>query len=115
MGAGICLEAMPEISAEALTAGSAALTPAGDIAAVRFSISARDPEGLEALRHARRSMLREEWTLGREPDEPSLEDVVFTATEVSWRGPRSQQEWCLRKLEELLSRANRTLAQLKSA
>ncbi len=72
-----------------------------------FRIHAADPEGLEALRHARRSMLREEWTKGREPGEPSLEDAIFSSTEVRWLVSPEQRTWCLQKLAELTARANR--------
>ena len=45
------------------------------------------PDSLEALRYARRSMLREEWTRGIEEGEPSLEEAIFSAFEVVWSVP----------------------------
>jgi hypothetical protein len=80
---------------------------------LRFLLSASGRRGLEALRHARRSFLREEWTRGREPDEPSLEDAVFSATEILWVVHPDQREWCLQKLEDLRQRANRLLNDTK--
>jgi hypothetical protein len=82
---------------------------------LRFSIETSQAEELEALRHARRSMLREEWTLGRDGDEPSLEDAVFTPSDISWRIPSEQRLWCLQKVEELTARANRFEADLPNA
>jgi hypothetical protein len=94
--------------------GSAALKPSPDsLLTLRLAISAPDPAGLEALRHARRSILREEWTLGREPDEPSLESAVFSATEVSWTVPLTQRQRCRERLLELETRANRALRELR--
>ena len=103
------LSASPsEDRADSATSGSSALElDPGAPVLLRFTISARDPAALEALRYARRSMLREEWTLGRSEDESSLQDAVFTATEVIWQVRRGEREACLRKLEDLVSRANR--------
>ena len=78
-----------------------------------FLVCADDQAALEALRYARRSMLREELTLGRESGEPSLEAAVFSAVEIAWTVPRSRREWCLKRLEELERRANRTLVELR--
>ena len=90
--------------------GSAALALAPDVPVVlRFAIAADDPKALEALRYARRSLLREEWTLGRNPEEPSLGEAVFTPTEVIWQVRRDQRDACLQKVEDLASRANRLL------
>ena len=76
---------------------------------LRFLLSADDDNSLEALREARRALLREEWTRGRDSDEPSLEEAVFSATEILWVVLPSQLEWCRKKLEELRLRANRLL------
>lgn len=92
--------------------GSNALAPSdGETVTLRFRITATDDEALEALRHARRSLLREEWTLGLDPDEPSLEEAVFSVADVVWTVRTSQREACLRKLGELTARAQRTLAE----
>jgi len=94
--------------------GSAALQLSADsLLTLRLAISTPDPAGLEALRHARRSILREEWTLGREPDEPSLESAIFSATEVSWTVPLTQRQRCRERLVELETRANRALRDLR--
>jgi len=82
---------------------------------LRFLLSASGETGLEALRNARRSLLREEWTRGREPDEPSLEEAVFSATEILWVVRPDQREWCLQKLEDLRQRANRLLSEMEAA
>jgi hypothetical protein len=80
---------------------------------LRFRLSA-DSDSLEALRYARRSMLREEWTRGIEDGEPSLEEAIFSAFEVVWSVPEEERERCREKLAELVERANRTLAELDS-
>lgn len=76
---------------------------------LRFLLSASGDDSMDALREARRALLREEWTRGRDADEPSLEEAVFSATEILWVILPSQRAWCLRKLEELRLRANRLL------
>ena len=81
---------------------------------LRFRIRATDDLGLEALRYARRAMLREEWTRGLEEGEPSLEDAVFSALEVVWSIPADERARCRAKLDELLERANRALAELSA-
>jgi hypothetical protein len=82
---------------------------------LRFLLSAHSPKGLDALRNARRALLREEWTRGRDPDEPPLEDAVFSATEILWAVRSDQRSWCLKKLEELLRRANQFLTDVPEA
>lgn len=82
---------------------------------LRFQIRAADLDSLEALRHARRSILREEWTRGRDEEEPSLEDAIFSPTEIIWPVRPEQKEWCRQKLEDLVARANRCLLEFKPA
>ncbi|HTO87163.1 MAG TPA: hypothetical protein VMR54_06490 [Thermoanaerobaculia bacterium] len=117
MGPEIRLQAVAEdLHSEAPADGSAALMPSREaLLTLRFAISTPDRHGLDALRHARRSMLREEWTLGRDPGEPSLEAAMFSSTEVAWTVPRSQRERCLERLTELERRANRALLELQSS
>jgi hypothetical protein len=79
---------------------------------LRFRLASTDSDSLEALRYARRSMLREEWTRGIEEDEPSLDEAVFSAFEVVWTVPEHERQRCREKLSELVERANRTLAEL---
>ena len=95
------------------SAGTAALSlaPAADVI-LRFAIVSTHPQGVDALRHARRTMLREEWTLGRDPDAPSLDGAVFSSSEISWSVPFSHRARCLELLVELERRANRALAEL---
>lgn len=103
-----------EGSGHSASEGSAALQTSPDfLLTLRVAISAPDPAGLEALRHARRSMLREEWTLGTDPGEASLESAIFSATEISWTVPFSQRDRCRERLVELEMRANRALQQLR--
>lgn len=78
---------------------------------LRFLLSATGEGSLEALRNARRSLLREEWTRGRAPEEPSLEDAVFSVKEILWVVRPDQRLWCLEKLEELRRRANLLLTE----
>lgn len=99
------------------------LAPSGDSAAprlmhsrvtVRARLSSSDAGTLEALRYARRAMLREEWTRGADEDEPTLEDAVFSAYDVVWAVPEHERERCLEKLDELIRRANRALHELSA-
>jgi hypothetical protein len=92
--------------------GSSALELAPEMT-LRFGIETDDPEDLEALRHARRSMLREEWTRGRDGEEPSLEDAMFSPAEISWTIRPEQRPWCLQKVGELVGRANRAISELQ--
>ena len=80
---------------------------------LRFGIETDDQDDLEALRHARRSMLREEWTRGRDGEEPSLEEAVFSPAEISWTIRPEQREWCLQKVQDLVARANRATSELQ--
>ena len=79
---------------------------------LRCRLLATDGPSLEALRYARRAMLREEWTLGPEEDEPSLEDAVFSAFEVTWPMRASQSGRGRARLAELVERANRARREL---
>jgi hypothetical protein len=97
----------------AIAVGSALPKPDPDSAVTLcFAIASSDPAGLDAIRHARRSMLREEWTLGREPGEPSFETAMFSAEEIRWTVPLSQRAHCLERLAELEARAIRALREL---
>ncbi len=87
--------------------------PNGSTLTLRFLLSAEGQEELEALRNARRSLLREEWTRGRDSDEPSLEDAVFSPTEILWVVRPNQRPLCLQKLEELRRRANLLLSEME--
>lgn len=87
----------------------------GETVTLRFLLSPMDDSGLDALREARRALLREEWTRGRDTDEPSLDEAVFSATEILWVVLPTQREWCLKKLEELRLRANRLLTLMGQA
>ena len=98
---------LPTSFAEVAPAGSArGLT-------LRFLVSADGGRSLDALRDARRSLLREELTRGREPDEPSLEDAVFSTHEILWEVRPEQRPWCLQKLEEVRRRANLLLTEVR--
>jgi hypothetical protein len=65
---------------------------------LRFRLNLVGAEDVEALRYARRAMIREERTRGLEWDEPSMEHPTFTPTEI---------RWCREKVAELVERANR--------
>ena len=88
---------------------SAAPALADPAVTLRFRLVSADDRSLEALRYARRAMLREEWTRGVEEGEPSLEEAVFSAFDVVWSVPASRRRSCRAKLEELVARANRAL------
>lgn len=108
---------------ESLAASSAAQAD-GDAVALRIDLSRRitlrfdlklaSPPDLEAIRYARRAMIREERTRGVEWDEPSMEDPNVTATEIRWFVLTSQVAWCRLKVEELVERANRAREALRS-
>ena len=85
----------------------------GSTLTLQFLLSVNGGEGLEALRYARRSLLREERTLGRNGDEPSLEDAVFSAAQIVWIVGIGQRLAALEKLEELRRRANLLLSELE--
>jgi hypothetical protein len=114
---GLCIRLLETSSPQregTYSQGSSAFELAGlPKVTLRFAIETEDPEEVEALRHARRSMLREEWTRGREGEEPSLEDALFSPVEICWSIRPEQQRWCLQKVEELAARANRALADLR--
>lgn len=82
---------------------------------LRCRLLTTDDASLEALRYARRAMLREEWTLGVDEGEPSLEGAVFSAFEVAWSVPGGQRERSRSKLQELVERANRVLRERSAA
>ena len=100
-----------EETADPIEISSAATAPRLDVTTItmRCRLLATDDAALEALRFARRAMLREEGTLGVGEGEPSLEAAVFSAFDVAWSVPSSQREWSRSKLQELVDRANRVL------
>ena len=95
-------------SSAAVAAGSQDIT-------LRFGLDTSDPRALDAIRHARRSMLREEWTLGHDADEPLLQDALFSTGEIVWRVRPEQRGRCLQKLEELEARVRRWLVEQEAA
>ena len=74
---------------------------------LRFQLKLANPGDLEALRYARRAMIREERTRGVEWDEPSMEDPSFSGSEIRWFVLTSQVAWCRQKIADLVERANR--------
>ncbi|HEX9688317.1 MAG TPA: hypothetical protein VGB47_04500 [Thermoanaerobaculia bacterium] len=102
---------------------SSSAVEVGDGFALRFDRSRRiilrfrlqyDSEGdLDALRYARRLLIREEHLRGLEWEEPSIEDAVFSALHVSWPALASQAAWCREKMGELVGRANRVRHELR--
>ncbi len=80
---------------------------------LRFQVSLEDDVAVEALRYARRAMIREERTRGLEWDEPSMEDPTLTRSEVRWFALASQAAWCRQKMAELIERANRAVADVR--
>ena len=76
---------------------------------LRFGLELSGPHVLDALLYARRSMLREEWTRGRDEEEPLLEEALFSPTEIVWEVRPDQKGWCLQKVQELQARAHRFL------
>lgn len=109
------LAEIPAPEAPTPSRGSTAPALSARTVTLRFRVLSAGHRGLEALRYARRAMLREEWTRGVVEGEPSLEDAVFTASEVSWSVPCEVVAASRAKLEELVSRANRALEETRSA
>jgi hypothetical protein len=79
---------------------------------LRFEMAMADDAALEALRYARRTMIREERTRGLEWDEPSMEDPSISGRELRWFALASQAAWCREKVSELVERANRARSEL---
>jgi hypothetical protein len=102
-------------SAPAASPGSTAPRLEPGPLTLRFRLVSADERSLEALRYARRAMLREEWTRGVEDGEPLLEEAVFSAFDVVWKVPAGARERCRALLEELVTRANRALADMSAA
>lgn len=80
---------------------------------LRFQLDLSDPSDMEALRYARRAMIRDERLRGLEWDEPSMEDPTLTPAEVRWFALASQGAWCREKVSELIERANRAREELR--
>ena len=108
-----------EVSASPSTpvasAGSTAPRLEPGSVALRYRLVSTDERSLEALRYARRAMLREEWTRGVEEGEPSLEEAVFTTFDVAWTVPAAARDRARKMLEELVERANWALADMSAA
>jgi len=81
---------------------------------LKFALEVPDEDALEALRYARRAMIREERTRGLAWDEPSMEDPTLTNTEIRWFALASQVSACRTKLADLVERANRALAEIRA-
>ncbi|SRR6266540_2221346 len=81
---------------------------------LRFSLTLSEPRDLEALRYARRAMIREERVRGLQWNEPSLEDPVVTATEIRWTVSAPDVAWSREKVRELIERANRACRELSA-
>jgi hypothetical protein len=111
----IVLERIVNGGREAAMSGPAALgLDAQPPVMLEFAFAVTDGRAIEAIRHARRDMLREEWTRGREPDESSLEAAVFSPGGVVWVVAGEQRERCLQKMNELVARAGRALQALEA-
>lgn len=82
---------------------------------LRFRLHFDSPNDVEAVRYARRVMIREERTRGLEWEEPSIEDAVFSVNDVSWPALASQAAWCREKIAELVERALRVRDDLTEA
>jgi hypothetical protein len=80
---------------------------------LRFQVLLGGDDETEALRYARRAMIREERTRGLEWDEPSMEDPTLADSEIRWFCLASQALWCRQKMAELVERANRALEEIR--
>lgn len=81
---------------------------------LRFEVTLGGDDEREALRYARRAMIREERTRGLDWDEPSMEDPALSGSEIRWFALASQGAWCRQKMQELVERANRALDEIRS-
>ena len=99
----------------AYSAGSSAALLEDATVTLRFRLTSTDDSSLEAIRYARRAMLREEWTRGAVEGEPSLGDAVFSPFEVVWEVSAEHRARGRAKLEELVDRANRAIAAARRA
>lgn len=81
---------------------------------LRFRLELSSERDLEAIRYARRLLIREERLRGLEWEEPSIEDAVFSPSSVSWSALVSQVGWCREKMAELVERANRVRSELEA-
>ena len=71
-----------------------------------YRLAANGSEQLEALRDARRAMIREEATRGLDEGEPSLAEAAFSATAIFWEVAFGELARCRGKLDDLVRRAN---------
>ena len=99
----------PDSASGGLASGSSALAPReNDAIVLRFRIHA-DEQAFEALRAVRRSMLREESTLGRGEGEPSLADAIFSSDAIVWAVLPAHRPQCLERIAALEERVARAL------
>jgi hypothetical protein len=82
---------------------------------LRFQVLLEGEDEMEALRYARRAMIREERTRGLEWDEPSMEDPTLAGSEIRWFCLASQAAWCRQKMTELIERANRAAEEIRAS
>jgi hypothetical protein len=82
---------------------------------LRFQVLLDGDDEIEALRYARRAMIREERTRGLEWDEPSMEDPTLAGSEIRWFCLASQAAWCRQKMAELIERANKAVEEIRNA
>lgn len=81
---------------------------------LRFQVSLQGEDETEALRYARRAMIREERTRGLEWDEPSMEDPTLSGSEIRWFVLAAHAAWCRQKVAELVDRANRAVEEIRA-
>ena len=81
---------------------------------LRFQVVLDGDDEMEALRYARRAMIREERTRGLEWDEPSMEDPTLAGSEIRWFCLANQAAWCRQKMTELIDRANRAVEEMRN-
>lgn len=82
---------------------------------LRFQVSVDGEGEMEALRYARRMMIREERTRGLEWDEPSMEDPTLSGSEIRWFVLAGQAAWGRQKMSELVERANRAVQDIRNS
>jgi len=95
----------PEIDRFPNSPGPSVQDASGETTTIRLPLDLHDPLRLEALKAARRAMIREEWMLGLDEGGPSLLDAEFSASGIVWDLPLAHAPRAHTRLAALVRRA----------